>query len=462
MSTKIDLRKLAIDFFKNETIIKTNIGDIPISPKLLGEGGTAIVYGSLDDKFAIKILIENIAEKESTVYKRFKQEFNNLTEISKKENCIVEFFDFSTLEIKNTTENHKFRLPFMVMRKYKYSLKNHLQNNPIKNITELDKLFENLKNIIQVLHNNKIIHRDLKPENIFIDDNENFILGDFGIAWFDKAIYRKEAKTKKSDRLANLNFSAPEQFLPNSAPSYSMDLFALGQILQWSITNRTIKGLGYKKISEILGFQAYYFDAIIEQLIHEDPQKRIQNIEELTQKLEIEKVNNYYNWLIKNNTDFNLASNIFKIWENNGKLPSAEQSEILLNSIDELIIPIHLKLFFFLAIILNMNESDYINYSINPIDFEEFTNYSGDNIFDTFEISLSRINEQGNWFDYNYFKSINFTAQTDSFELYHYSDDFKQRYICIYSEITINESSKSYSVLIWNNKNLEYRIMKNN
>jgi hypothetical protein len=94
MPYKKTLREIVNNFIKSNTTIKTNIGDIIVNPKILGEGGTALVYSSKDDQYAIKFLIEDVSEKESQVFKRFYQEFLNLSILSKNEHKIVQIYDF--------------------------------------------------------------------------------------------------------------------------------------------------------------------------------------------------------------------------------------------------------------------------------------------------------------------------------------------------------------------------------
>ena len=38
---------------------------------------------------------------------------------------------------------------------------------------------------VTTLHEKRIVHRDIKPENIFIDENEQLVLGDFGLVFFE-------------------------------------------------------------------------------------------------------------------------------------------------------------------------------------------------------------------------------------------------------------------------------------
>ena len=47
---------------------------------------------------------------------------------------------------------------------------------------EIWKLLLEISCALNECHSKKIIHRDIKPENIFLDSEDNFKLGDFGLA----------------------------------------------------------------------------------------------------------------------------------------------------------------------------------------------------------------------------------------------------------------------------------------
>lgn len=61
-------------------------------------------------------------------------------------------------------------------------------------------LFSTLNSI----HRNGIIHRDIKPENILVDEEGKLVLADFGISHYEKENFPIDNKTKKGERLANI------------------------------------------------------------------------------------------------------------------------------------------------------------------------------------------------------------------------------------------------------------------
>jgi len=178
------------------------------------------------------------------------------------------------------------------MKKYKYSLRD--ERKEIESTVEgLYKLFKLLITALEFIHNNGIIHRDLKPENILVDSQGNYKLGDFGIANYNSEIFQLKAETEKGERLANYDFSAPEQSYKNIdiVPHPSMDIYAMGQICQWYVFERTHKGTGRKCFTEIFNSDEYLelLDKIINKCISNEASSRYQSIKEIREHFNIMK-----------------------------------------------------------------------------------------------------------------------------------------------------------------------------
>ena len=81
-----------------------------------------------------------------------------------------------------------------------------------------------------------IIHNDIKPSNIFLKTNGNFILGDFGCAYF---------KDEAACQISTFQFSAPELFINKdfcikSIDELNTDLWSLGACLWYLLTYQII------------------------------------------------------------------------------------------------------------------------------------------------------------------------------------------------------------------------------
>lgn len=63
------------------------------------------------------------------------------------------------------------------------TLETFLEKHPGKHQEKLKwKIFRQVLEAVNYLHQRDIIHRDIKPENIFLDTKRNARLGDFGLA----------------------------------------------------------------------------------------------------------------------------------------------------------------------------------------------------------------------------------------------------------------------------------------
>jgi len=79
------------------------------------------------------------------------------------------------------------------------------------------------------MHEYKILHRDLKPHNIFFDENNEPMVGDFGLA---KLLDGSEEITQAGSVLGTPAYMAPEQRLGRTKDlCYATDVFALGVTL---------------------------------------------------------------------------------------------------------------------------------------------------------------------------------------------------------------------------------------
>lgn len=261
------------DYIKKNSKIVTPLAKINIG-KRISSGGTSSVYEATFEnstcKFVVKLFLENIKEKESSAYKRFKQAYINL-QLVQNSNIFLPQIYFHTLHI-----TEELIIPFTIMPLAENTLASFIKEK------EMDfelwiKLFNELGQKIEIMHQLNIIHRDLKPQNLFVL-NKNLLIGDCDIASFDKNYYIKLIDTKPSDRLANYSFSAPEQADKNiDEITPAADWYAFGQIMYWLVYHKTIRG--FQTID--LHFKQSIFNSIVEKLLAQDPIDRFQNFEEI-------------------------------------------------------------------------------------------------------------------------------------------------------------------------------------
>lgn len=270
-----ELKQKLSNYLKKEKKINNTLGCFDLEEQL-GQGGTSIVRAASlngNRNYAIKFLIENIKGKESRAYFRFKQAYINILSMQHT-GVVLPQIHFDTLEI-----DEKTIIPYSIMLKAEKTLKDIINENEMT-FEIFENIFKNLLNIINIIHKCKIIHRDLKPENIFYF-NKKLVLGDFDIAKFNDIEHIKLHETKKGERLANYQFSAPEQStMKFDEIDERADLFAFGQILYWIITKTTLRG---QERINLKNYDYRYdkYEELIDNLLQNKREKRLANIDEI-------------------------------------------------------------------------------------------------------------------------------------------------------------------------------------
>ncbi|MCX5817526.1 MAG: serine/threonine-protein kinase [Proteobacteria bacterium] len=238
---------------------------------VIGEGGAGRVYAVMNasgEEFALKRLTPERVTAERL--KRFRNE------IQFCQNCghpnVVRVVDTGATLIKEV------KCPFYIMPRYSGTLRTLMGNVKPDEIVEL---FSQILNGVEAAHLAKVWHRDLKPENILYEGRANRLLvADFGIARFEEEELYTAVETKAADRLANFQYSAPEQRIRNSKVDHRADIFALGLILNELFTREILQGAGHKRIADVATHYAY-LDDLIELMTQQNPANRPESIERI-------------------------------------------------------------------------------------------------------------------------------------------------------------------------------------
>ncbi len=243
--------------------------------KLLGEGGAGRVYEASDsagNTVAIKYLVpERIsAEKQ----KRFK---NEISFCQKQDHGnILQILDTGVTYIRET------KCPFYVMPLYSGTLRSRMANIQPNSVLTF---FSQILDGVEAAHLMGVWHRDIKPENVLWSDEGNqFVVADFGIAHFEEDEIYTAVETKVASRMANFQYSAPEQRTRGEQVDHRADIFSLGLILNELFTGEIPQGTGYKRISDV--DQEYsYLDEMVESIIQQQQENRPNSIEEIKKEL---------------------------------------------------------------------------------------------------------------------------------------------------------------------------------
>ncbi len=278
----MDNRTRIINHLKdNNYTIKLALGDFKFKPKKIGEGPNGLVYEAYtNNRFvAIKFLIaDDTGNSKEERNKMFLLEYFKIITLDDA-NTFVHYIDYDKYLFEDS--DGVLELPLIIMSKYKSSLAGLKKCGSEK---EFISLYEFLIQAVGFAHNYGIFHGDLKPENILVKNNK-FYLADFGMPVFNPELFETLVQTKKDQRLGNRLFSAPEQEVKGVQPHETMDIYAIGQILQWYVTGKTHRGKSRQKITTIFPGLSHY-DEIIERCLQVDKNYRFQSIIQINEWLQ--------------------------------------------------------------------------------------------------------------------------------------------------------------------------------
>lgn len=272
-----------MSMLKAPVTFETILGTYEVT-ELIGEGGAGRVFGGKDSdgaSIALKVLSEDRVPKEKR--KRFKNEIAFL--IRNRHRNVVTVLDYGV----STADPIKG--PFYVMSRYHSSLRRLMQNQ-IKPDLVLP-LYSQILDGVEAAHILGVVHRDLKPENILVSaDSKTLVVADFGIAKFKEDIVATTVVTSAAQRLANFQYSAPEQKTPGQIVGIPADVYALGAMLNEMYTGAVPSGTDFKTIGSVapeLGF----LDEVVAKMLRQQPQERpssIADIKALIQRHQSEAV----------------------------------------------------------------------------------------------------------------------------------------------------------------------------
>ncbi len=211
----------------------------------IGRGGMAVVYlarradGAFQMQAAVKVLNTPFADEE--IRKRFQQERDILAQLDHP--------NIARLLDGGTTEEG---LPYLVME--------YVEGRPLTtwcdkrraDVEERLRLFEQLCDVVQYLHEHHVIHRDLKPTNVLVNAAGSVKLLDFGISkMLEPTTDQTMLLTRSGLHLLTPEYASPEQ-VRGERVTPQTDVYALGVILYELLTGRRPYRLRSRVMHEIV------------------------------------------------------------------------------------------------------------------------------------------------------------------------------------------------------------------
>ena len=243
----------------------------------IGSGGNGRVFSGTDEennKFALKFVPSG---ESKTKLKRLKNEIHFCETIEHPN--IIKILDHGFAEFEDGSYS------FYVMPLYKETLRTKMRG-----IMPPDNILFIISGILSGLsfaHKRGTVHRDIKPENIlFAPGNIEPVICDFGIAHFSENDLITAVETRRTERLANFQYAAPEQRVKGAEVGVTADLYAVGLILNEMFTGEIPQAADYKTITEV-NPNYDYLDIVFQQLYRQNPADRIQTANEVLTELEV-------------------------------------------------------------------------------------------------------------------------------------------------------------------------------
>lgn len=261
---------------QNKTLSENNsqpVDDVLESYKyenLIGEGYFSTVSRYIDTRNGRKVAVKHLKKgfKDNEGYKhRFEREINLLTILAGHPN-IIEFLG----------EGVKEERPFYIMPASNTNLENLIsaKNQTLTTEDRVD-IFDQVLEAITFAHSHTILHRDISPNNALIfEESGKFIIkvSDFGLGknWADDSGYTFSVTANYGQPI----YAAPEQLGKLKDASESSDIFALGRLLDFTLTGKKPLVINTKGA----------FRRVIEKATQPEPESRYKNIGEFKEGYE--------------------------------------------------------------------------------------------------------------------------------------------------------------------------------
>ena len=191
----------------------------------LGEGGMAAVYKAFQPAVnryvALKILSRSFT-KDPQFLQRFRHEGRILAQLQHPH--ILPIFDFGE------SDGYAFlAMPFINGG----TLSGRLRGQPLS-LAVAERAMQQICDALNYAHSKGIVHRDIKPSNVLLDEGDNCLLADFGIARLTEGATRL---THTGMLMGTPEYMSPEQASGETVGPAS-DIYSVGILLYELVTGR--------------------------------------------------------------------------------------------------------------------------------------------------------------------------------------------------------------------------------
>jgi serine/threonine protein kinase len=203
--------------------IGQRIGDRYLVERVLGEGGSAVVWAARDEKSAENVAVKVLKEAHVERRVRFTREARAAMAITHP--AVVRIRD-----VGNDGD-----VPYLVMDLLQgETLDRRLSRDGALSVASFANVFAQVISAVGAAHALGIVHRDLKPANIFLLAGDEVRVLDFGLAKLTTAEESSNV-TETGDRLGTPRYMSPEQVQGRRDVDHRSDVWSLGILFHESL-----------------------------------------------------------------------------------------------------------------------------------------------------------------------------------------------------------------------------------
>ena len=265
--------------------------------EVLAWGGMGIVYRALHLELGSEVAVKTMRRRlvnDDDAYERFVREARNTAQLQTSH--VAKVFDFGRAGDGR---------PYLVMELlHGEALSARIKRAPLTNEETANILIQACSGLADA-HERGIVHRDLKPDNLFLSDREDrgseLKLLDFGVAKSRTSLTESlRPLTLAGGAVGSPSYMAPEQMHSREDLDQRADIWALGAVAyeglagQPAFDGKTLTEICAKVLTETprplceLRDDVWpELDAAISRCLQREPERRFQDVLELSQALEL-------------------------------------------------------------------------------------------------------------------------------------------------------------------------------